>query len=283
MKKNSLILLLSVFLAATGCSVGVDDLDSLSSGNASTLSVNQAPVELYSAECLTVYNLSYGRFGYAYIYVDVANLAYHKNVEIWYSVDGGAWKSAPCEYQESLANNRERWFTSIQLYSYSGDYPTMNIQFALKYTVNGVTYWDNNQGRDYHMTIRRFLTGGSHPTFILGNSAHIRLLNYSYTTNSLGQAVFKSQIVVKNLAYHKNIIFYYSSDAWNKIGAASYSYQSTTAGGEEIWGTEFILVNAPSPMEFYVSYDVNGQSYLEDNEGRKYTVFLGNQWWHGVR
>ncbi len=276
-------MMLLAFTAA--CSLQKSQETDLASMNVESLNSGVPAVELYYAETRTTYNLSYGRFGRMPVYVEVENLGYHKSVELHYSINGGEWKMANCEYQSSLANNREKWFTQLSLYAYSGDYPIMDIRFALKYTVNGITYWDNNQGRDYFVTTRRMLTGGSYPTFVLGKSSNIKLLNAGYLTNSQGNTIFQAEAVLKNLAYNKNVSLVYTTDGWTNILVKNFSYKSTTAGGDEIWAADFIvsqtIATTPRNINFAVSYDVNGQSYWDNNENRNYNFFLYNQWWHG--
>lgn len=279
MKKAWFILI--VLLA--GCSVQPPDTaDTRTAGNSS---YSTSPVQLWYAETWTTYNLSYGRFGSLYILADVENLAYHKQVELHYSIDGAEWKSAPLEYAKGLDNNRERWSGLISLYQYSHNYPTNDIQFALKYIVNGVSYWDNNLSRDYHITCSRFKDGGAFPTFVLGKSRNIQMLHAAYTTNTAGKMVFTSAAVVKNLAYEKQVSVVYTSDNWKTVQTGAYVYQSTTPGGEEVWRADVVIADsyatAPASIEFAVSYDVSGQSYWDNNDGYNFIFYRYNSWIHG--
>jgi hypothetical protein len=57
-------------------------------------------------------------------------------VSIWAHV-GAGWADIHARYVESLPENRELWRAPVS----NGE-----DQFVAKYTVNGTTYWDNNDG-----------------------------------------------------------------------------------------------------------------------------------------
>lgn len=82
-------------------------------------------------------------------YIKIKNIAYDKNVYIHRRMIGSdEWVDVPCYYSHSLNNGYEVWCGDPEWYSlyYTG------IQFAIKYEVNGQTYWDNNNGNDYYVT-----------------------------------------------------------------------------------------------------------------------------------
>jgi hypothetical protein len=90
---------------------------------------------------------SAGRGGYSYaVVIAVRNLAYAKRVELVYSTDQWAsvqvaqatWMSGPAD------NGAELWL----VYG-----PQMSsFDYAVSYTVEGRTYWDNNFGANFHVT-----------------------------------------------------------------------------------------------------------------------------------
>lgn len=87
--------------------------------------------------------------------VDVRNLAYTKNVAVVYSKDGGqTWQEAAASYVSGYtyaygylsspnAQGIERWTLWLT------NTGAQSIRLAVRYTVDGQTYWDNNFGRDY--------------------------------------------------------------------------------------------------------------------------------------
>ena len=78
--------------------------------------------------------------------VRVANLAYAKTVSLWYSLNGGgSWTQANGQFERTLADGYEQWRVYI---SYIFPRET-SVLFAVKYQVNGRTYWDNHYGTNY--------------------------------------------------------------------------------------------------------------------------------------
>ncbi|NMO15098.1 hypothetical protein HPC49_16340 [Pyxidicoccus fallax] len=94
-----------------------------------------------------------GRSGfYVHGTVVLKNLAYAKSVTVVSTIDN--WATAQEYtgfYQETLPGNQERWYISIPTQSNSSTtVPT--VRFAIRYTVDGVTYWDNNLGANYSVS-----------------------------------------------------------------------------------------------------------------------------------
>ncbi len=95
--------------------------------------------------------------GSAYIYLDVKNIAFNKNIEIVYTTDNWATSSVVTARYESgyaygyayvQSPNKagyERWTATA--YTTNAD----NFKYFIKYTVNGVSYFDNNYGSDYRL------------------------------------------------------------------------------------------------------------------------------------
>lgn len=88
------------------------------------------------------------------------NLAYVKDVAIRYTRDGWkTWSEIKCNYSSSAADNCEYWAFNGPEWSFAKSYATqsltaavkLNFDFAVRYKVNGVTYWDNKGGANYHM------------------------------------------------------------------------------------------------------------------------------------
>jgi hypothetical protein len=101
----------------------------------------------------------------AYVEIFARNVAFQKQIDVVYSTDG--WRTvavAPARWTGSTINfggpaevpnpnvhGVERWLTHIsQAYLHPGD----RLQLALRYSVAGQTYWDNNGGLNYAVDVQ---------------------------------------------------------------------------------------------------------------------------------
>jgi hypothetical protein len=97
-----------------------------------------------------------GRSGFAVSgQVVLKNLAYAKSVVVVSSIDDWAtvqeYTAFFQEAQPQSGGGLERWYLSIPAQTNSSTtVPT--VRFALRYTVDGVTYWDNNLGANYALS-----------------------------------------------------------------------------------------------------------------------------------
>jgi hypothetical protein len=80
------------------------------------------------------------------VHVAIQNLAYEKIVGLVYTTDN--WKTKQTIY----ANYYWEMSSGIQVWLFEHDLSTQtDVEFALFYTVNGVTYWDNNFFTNYRV------------------------------------------------------------------------------------------------------------------------------------
>ena len=81
------------------------------------------------------------------IKVNLKNYGYEKDVNVVYSYDNWATEeSKDLEYKETTTNGEEVWASNIE--------KTDSIQYYIKYTVDGQTYYDNNFGLNYDSSYR---------------------------------------------------------------------------------------------------------------------------------
>lgn len=77
--------------------------------------------------------------------VVVKNIAYQKVVTVRCTTDNWlTFTEVPATYESSLSNGLEIWTFSTQL---PAGWST--LEYAVKYDVDGLTYWDNNFGSNY--------------------------------------------------------------------------------------------------------------------------------------
>lgn len=219
--------------------------------------VSSKPVELIYAKP-TKYEVYMGAQGY----IDVENIAYEKNITIHYSYDGISWEDIAAEYYAPSSGNREIWKFQIPNTYSIGMRFNATITFAIKYEVNGETYWDNNNGSNYSVA-----TGYGIPTrydFGCGSAALHAVSRYPTNKDINGT------IQLKNIAYEKDVRIRYTTDNWATYNEVSAQYLFSVDDRIEEW--KFELPPTEDTVEFAISYTVNGTTYWDNNFGENYTV-----------
>jgi hypothetical protein len=202
--------------------------------------------------------------------IEVDNLAYNKQVSVVYSSDGLNWYEKAASYLKATSGNREAWTFNFAVGS--------NTAFAIKYVVNGQTYWDNNNGNNYSISgVNSFSSQTlTSPTVAIGNPP-VKLNNGLYFSNSISNYNnihidattnnFVGSVIVKNLAYEKQVKIRYSTDDWATYQEANAVYNSAvdrSNGDLEAW-TFSIPVGSAQVVKYISSYTVNGITYWDNN------------------
>lgn len=196
--------------------------------------------------------------------LDVQNIAYVKHIGVRYRNTSGAWVSQPGEYMKSVGNNRELW--AIDLWETA-------TEFAFYYTVNGVTYWDNNGGRNYRTAPHEY-------DAIIGSGVNIteaRGFWVSPTGTPTGQGYVWGDILVRTQGPWdggRTVKVVYTTDNWQTTRTANASYAATLPSGVELWN-----YNAPtgtasdySKLRLAFQYNWQGGSAWDNNYGLNYGV-----------
>ena len=219
----------------------------------------------------------------------VQNLAYAKQVYIHMTTYNGTWIDLPLSYSRPAANGYEVW---------SGIYdqvagPVWNVQFDVKYIVNGQTYWDNNNGANYSLA-------ANSGTLLVGAMVYNEWnswynpyqSNYPIYANG---GIYNGSVTLANVGPTKLVNVVYTTDGWktNHTVAATYSSKFWPGGpfpggadypggpyagapnpnsyGFEDWAFSF-PVGSASQIQYAISYTVNGQTYWDNNFGNNYVV-----------
>jgi Carbohydrate/starch-binding module (family 21) len=111
--------------------------------------------------------------------IEVANIAYDKQVVVHYQSPSGWVDSNGAYYGPSTTSRNELWSFTMGAYPYLPQFSGEAISFAVEYTVLGTTTWDNN----------------------------------AVVAASSG-ASFSGYVIVKTLGYHKVVNLVESSDNW---------------------------------------------------------------------
>lgn len=194
-------------------------------------------------------------------YVEVENIAYDKKVTIHYSFDGVEWADCEAEYYKPTWGNYEAWKfeTPTKLPSYRG---SITVQFAIKYEVNGQTYWDNNNGKNY--SIHAGYSDSGRFDFGVGGIAN----RIAYKSDD----TVRGWLQLKDLGEQKDVKVVYSTDNWTTTNEVDAKYYTTFSQNNYVQEWSYTIPTSTNNLQYKLSYTVNGTTYIDDNFGEYYTV-----------
>lgn len=184
----------------------------------------------------------------AYVYVQTKDNASNQQVIVHYNdVSGYPWLDAEAEYFTTLSDGSKIWR------AYIGSH---NTEYAIKYVADGVTYWDNNNGNNYHS---EYL--GSAPITVNRGA-------YQYGSDN-----YEVNVTLQNYGYVKDVAVRYTLNNWASYQEASMSYVKTNDNGTELWTVKLpVSSDQYGSLEYCVRYTVNGVTYWANNFGENYTT-----------
>ena len=186
---------------------------------------NPVRLEYATTQAFSVSGMSYA---YTYVKANVENLAFAKDVEIHYRTRDGSWHDAPLHWKANFGD----------FDVFGAEEIPYTEEFAIRYSVDGSTYWDNNGFANYRVATFRNAVGGN----VMLNSAQAHT-----GTEAGGGFVFttswmEGEIYLNNLSYNKKVGVRFSADGgmnWEDCDA-TYSGQISegtysTSLGAELW------------------------------------------------
>jgi hypothetical protein len=192
----------------------------------------------------------------------VENLAFTKLVGVWaHDQLSGNWSFFPCTFSRFVPNNNEIWQSHV---------PDIQIdQFDLVYQVSGNTFWDSNAGFNYHLDTNAAHTDGIGSAVVTPN-----VLTVESRIDPSGN--LSVQVLVKNLAFAKQVAIVYSIDNWatfhNVFGNFRQLFPPPTMPHQiqcELWSVSASLPSGVSG-QFAVFYSAAGTTYWDNNFGLNY-------------
>lgn len=201
--------------------------------------------------------------------VRVKNLAFKKEVFVHHLTTNGDWVDIPLSYKQNIPIGYEIWEGEV-----APDTPLYGDTFAIKYVVDGNTYWDNNGGNDYSMPV-------SIGAYL---APDVQIILDSYNTRVVNRAVIISADVRINqqATYESKVEVVYTTDGWattqktelrfNEYYRVGYSEYILSPNQYEIskYETKIRLEDEAKAIEYYVIYTVDGQEYRDNNYGNNY-------------
>ncbi|KAJ3388767.1 glycoside hydrolase 15 protein [Entophlyctis sp. JEL0112] len=106
-----------------------------------------------------------------------------------------------------------------------------------------------------------------HATVPTPSSTPVQVENYAYNGEFLSGTIW-----IENIAYTKVVQVFYSTAAsvWSDSQVIAASYQAANSNGYETWTFNG---SVSSISEFYVKYQVSGNTYYDNNNSNNYAVY----------
>jgi hypothetical protein len=271
MHRRFAFLLPALLATASGCS-SAPPADAVGSSRAAVTSSPYVQLK-YAVATDTELSLMGGQEQeslYAVGVIEVANVAYQKSVVVHYQGPSG-WVDVNANYLGPSPSNagNELWSFRTGAYPFLPQYSGEAISFAVEYTVNGITAWDNNGGANY--IVGTFGGDGvAEPPVALGED-NLHVSDDQLVSGANGMA-FSGHVVLKNLAYDKVVRVVFSTDDWATTQTVAATYAGSVPGGLESWAFSENLPASVTQVQFAVSYAVNGATYWDNNLGANYVV-----------
>lgn len=214
--------------------------------------------------------------------VVVQNLAFNKLVGIWSPALGtgtpSAWSFTPCSHSLSVPGNLEIWVGG-------GLANGQPIQFAVEYEALGNIYWDNNAGYNYSLDYNFDVITGAPATAVIGPNvlecgvvpgSDNLLGSQSGSIDSHGN--LNVGVLVKNIAFEKQVAIVYTTDNWltfqNAFGNYMFPSFPPSSTPHQL-NAEFWKILAPVGVgatgQYAVFYNVEGTTYWDNNFGLNYS------------
>ncbi len=201
--------------------------------------------------------------------VKVKNLAFKKEVAIHHATYNGNWIDIPLTYQQSINNDEEIWVGEV-----APDTEIYSDEFAVKYNVNGQTYWDNNNGTNYSMLVNM----GAYL------ASEIEVFVDSFYTRFTGSYFAINVDARRNYGSAGAVEVVYTTDDWVTTKRASLSYQRYFRVGYahyiqspnqfdiDKWETSVQVDPSVNSIEYAIVYKTGGEEYWDNNFGKNYVI-----------
>lgn len=201
--------------------------------------------------------------------VKVKNLAFQKQVAIYHSTTSDEWVDIPLTFQQQIGNNEEIWAGEV-----APDTEIYSNEFVVKYSVNGKTYWDNNNGSNYNISanIGAYL------------APEVEVSVDTYFTRFAGTYFAINVDARRDYGSPGEVEAVYTTDSWATTQRVSLSYQRYFRVGYsnyilspnqfdiDKWETSISFDSSVQNIEYAVVYRVGDQEYWDNNYGKNYKI-----------
>ena len=208
-------------------------------------------------------------------FIRVGNLAYEKQVEVYWAGEDDIWRTLKAEYQRTAGENQELWYAQAT-FQLSSEVPLPgNIQFALRYQVSGKEFWDNNYGKNYAIDADSGVKVGD----------GIPLLNIEfYPTLDDGQEFYPITAALHQFLLPRQVYIHWTTDNWRSYHQTPCFFKrkhwdkalwsnarNPNRYGWEIWISQLHVGNAYR-VEYALTCGTDHQKVWDNNFGKNYVA-----------
>lgn len=207
--------------------------------------------------------------------VEVANLAVNKKVIIRQQLANGQWEDLALTFITKTPIGTELWIGTFSqtIANSSNPIKPYGEKFAVKYEVNGQTYWDNNANVNY-----TFNGGLNTSSVVLGSNLNIlQKTAYSISALNAGKSGVTIYATLRNIAFVKDVKVVYTTNNWATNATASLFFFANASPNNayEDWNGVFEVPRGAT-VKYALVYKVNGVEYWDNNYGANYTIIANN-------
>ncbi len=208
-------------------------------------------------------------------FILLENLSYDKKCDVFWAGEDGEWHTLPATYHSSPDNDKEYWRAKITIHSTADKSLPGNIEFALRYQVQGKEYWDNNNGLNYSSQADSGIqVASTHPVLNIGfeNSLNDEQKNVHITV-SVNQSVHAESVTV-----------HWTTDNWKSIHETSCHFnrhywdeksrsnaRNPNQYGSQIWNG-LLKIDDAYRLQYIISCECSDQVLWDNNYGKKYSL-----------
>lgn len=222
--------------------------------------------------------------------VKVKNLGFNKKIKFHALLTNGEWgdlegddyyQTVRCNYVYTAADGDEIWSISVwknglnQGAYYAGE-------FVIKYEVNGQTYWDNNNGKNYHVG-HGIKNKDFYVCYIAKDCNVIQSASHRYQRfnkeKNEDEVISYIHVRTKDIGNSKKVKIVYTTDNWQttKITLAKRSTLPYDNYSDLHWENEMILtVEENENFEYAIAFEVDGDTFWDNNYGMNYSSKIPN-------
>ena len=204
------------------------------------------------------------------ISVKVQNVAFAKDVAVHHAQPNGNWVGRALTWQKNFGD-----YDVVA----RNDNTFVSTEFVIRYSVNGQTFWDNNDGANHHVDgVRPNTIGGN----VILNKAIARRGSQAGGGFVFTTSWVEGEIFVRNLSFNKRVGIRLSANDWFSFQDTDASFHGTVAVAEglsqvEVWKfkTPELNLDQGSPaFKFAVYYNNldNGEWFWDNNFAQDYSL-----------